>query len=502
MRTLAVQASNDTNSSSDREAIQIEIEQLVSEINRIGTTTQFNGKNLLDGSNGSFTFQIGSNAGQSLTVKMQDMRASALGTQPGQIQTVSHRVAISGETAGSGFVGVADLTVAGGSSGTVISVDGASGGMLVLDVAAGSQNVNIAEARYGGNIIQYSSGDLADTTSINYGQGAAKQIAERINSIRQLGETDSSGNVVLEGVYATATTEFSISDISAASGADVATAMSSSGLVDASYRGVGQGNLQNGQLKINGVDVGPVTFKTGDADGSLVNAINSKSSLTGVTASINTKGELQFNAADGRDIILETSDANTNRGGTSVAGGTTANLLFAGGGATQTGQSSDYDFDEDLRLRVTGQVTYSASNTISVDSTTVSGEYAGLNTTLTTAASGTAVQQNVKAVGTIANADVTTVEGANTLIKSVDSALKQVASFRATLGATQNRFEMTIRNLDNVAENLSAANSRIRDADFAAETTNMTRSQILQQAGISILSQANASTQNVMSLLR
>jgi flagellin len=112
------------------------------------------------------------------------------------------------------------------------------------------------------------------------------------------------------------------------------------------------------------------------------------------------------------------------------------------------------------------------------------------------------VEQNVQAVGTIANADVTTIEGANTLIKSVDSALKQVDSFRANLGATQNRFEMTIRNLDNVSENLSAANSRIRDADFAAETTNMTRAQILQQAGISILSQANASSQNVMSLLR
>ncbi|MDO9240888.1 MAG: flagellin, partial [Methylicorpusculum sp.] len=99
-------------------------------------------------------------------------------------------------------------------------------------------------------------------------------------------------------------------------------------------------------------------------------------------------------------------------------------------------------------------------------------------------------------------ADVTTIQGANTLMKSVDSALNQVDSFRANLGSAQNRFEMTIRNLDNVSENLSAANSRIRDADFAAETTAMTRNQILQQAGISMLSQANAQTQNVMSLLR
>jgi flagellin len=234
-----------------------------------------------------------------------------------------------------------------------------------------------------------------------------------------------------------------------------------------------------------------------------VNAINAKSTLTGVTASINTKGELQFNAADGRDIILETDDLAADRGGTAVDAGVTANLLFAGGGSTQTGEDPEYDFSADLRLRITGQVTYSAANTISVDDANSSGtEFAGLATGITTATSGTAVQQNVGAVGTIANADVTTVQGANTLIQSVDSALKQVDSFRAVLGATQNRFEMTIRNLDNVSENISAANSRIRDADFAAETTNMTRAQILQQAGISMLSQANAQTQNVMSLLR
>jgi flagellin len=498
MRTLAVQAANDTNSSSDREAIQIEVEQLVSEINRIGGTTQFNGKSLLDGSNASFTFQIGSNAGQSLSVKMQDMRASALGTQPGQVQTVSHRIALSGDASG-GYVGVSELSNAGDEA-VIISQDGTSGAKLVLDIAAGSQNVNIAEARYGGNISQYSSADLTDTTDINYGQGAAKQIAERINSIRQLNETDSSGNVVLEGVYAKATTEFSISDISATSGADLDDALGASGMVDASYRGVGQGSLVNGQLAVNGVDIGPVSFKTGDSDGSLVNAINAKSSQTGVIASINSKGELQFNAADGRDIIIQTDD--TANGATED--GRTANLLFAAGGSDQNGQDPGYDFGKNVELRITGQVTYSASNTITVDTGTngtVSGEYAGLNTN-STSASGTTVQENIQAVGTIANADVTTVQGANTLIQSVDSALKQVDSFRAVLGATQNRFEMTIRNLDNVSENLSAANSRIRDADFAAETTNMTRAQILQQAGISMLSQANAQTQNVMSLLR
>ena len=84
---------------------------------------------------------------------------------------------------------------------------------------------------------------------------------------------------------------------------------------------------------------------------------------------------------------------------------------------------------------------------------------------------------------------------------AVDNAIAQVASQRADLGAIQNRMESTVSNLKVTSENLSAANSRIQDADFAAETAELSRTQVLQQAGISILAQANASGQNVLSLL-
>jgi flagellin len=478
MRTLAVQAANDTNSLSDRQAIQLEIDQLVSEINRIGNSTQFNGKNVLDGSDIEFSFQIGANAGQTLSVSMSDMRASALGRQPGQVQTESHRLALSGDAAG-GNIGVAGLQDA-GASGIVVG-----SGDVTISVAAGAQNVDIAEMRYGGNIVQYSSGDLSDPSSINYGQGSAKQIAERVNAIRDLGEIDSSGQVVFEGVYATAKTVFSITD--AASGD---TSMPASGST-ADYSFVGVGTLINGDLNINGIDIGPVSMQKNDADGSLVNAINAKSSVTGVTASINRNGALTLTAEDGRDILLKTRTSDV------------ANLVFAGGGNAVNGSDdSGYDFTAGtpLELRITGQVFYSAKDTISVSGNAEA--YAGLDDTVSGSTSGSVMNANRQAVGTIQNADVTTVEGANRLMSSVDSALEQVDSLRAVLGAVQNRFEMTIRNLDNVAENLSAANSRIRDADFAKETAEMTRSQILQQAGVSILSQANALSQNVMQLLQ
>jgi flagellin len=98
--------------------------------------------------------------------------------------------------------------------------------------------------------------------------------------------------------------------------------------------------------------------------------------------------------------------------------------------------------------------------------------------------------------------NISTVEGANAAIAVLDGALSQVTSIRADLGAVQNRFSSTVANLTTTAENLSAARSRILDADFAAETASLTRAQILQQAGTAILAQANAIPQNVLSLLR
>ena len=486
MRTLAVQAANDTNSASDRQAIQLEVDQLKSEINRIGNTTQFNGKNLLDGSNNSFGFQIGANAGQQLAVKMVDMRASALGQQPGAVQTVSTRVAISGDSAASGNIGV---DVAGDSATSAVAI---SSGEVTISVANGAQSVDIALARYGGDIVQAASGDLVTASNINYGGGVAKDIAARVNSIRELGETNTSGQVVLEGVYATARTEFNIGDIaSTSSGAaaeDIGTSVvGASGMPSLENQNIGVGHIDDNGLTINGVNVGPVDMQANDAGGDLVNAINAKTGTTGVTASVDKDGRLNLVAEDGRDIILQTKDK------------ATSNLIFNNGGSAANGASADYDYAGAMSVRITGQVTYSAQNTMTFAGT-ASGD-AGLSSSSNTS-SARKIENNVKAVGTIANADVTTVQGANTLMSSVDSALKQVDSFRANLGSAQNRFEMTIRNLDNVAENLSAANSRIRDADFAAETTAMTRNQILQQAGISMLSQANAQTQNVMSLLR
>lgn len=483
MRMLAVQAANDTNTLSDRISIQQEIDQLVSEINRIGSVTQFNGKNLLDGSGNEFSFHIGANAGQSLTVTMADMRASALGQQQGAVQTVGTRVSLLGD---GGNIGVDALANSAASAVAMTTGD------LLLSINGGAQGVDLALPRYGGDIIHQASADLVDTNHINYGKGVAKDIAARVNAISKLHEVDATGKMVLAGVNAEARTEFTIGDLSAADGAGIngnGPALENSN--------VGVGLIADNALNINGVNIGPVDIKENDSTGTLIGAINSKTEVTGVKASIDKDGRLQLVAEDGRDIVIQTND-----GG--LPAGSVANLLFNGGGSTVNGAGvagAGDDFTSALSLRITGQVTYSATDTIVVDATSANRASGGLDSASITS-TGRGLQENVQAVGTIANADVTSVEGANKLMNSIDSALKQVDGLRAVLGAVQNRFEMTIRNLENVSENLTAANSRIRDADFAAETAMMTRGQILQQAGTAMLSQANAQTQGVLKLLQ
>ncbi|MBU3022163.1 flagellin [Aestuariibacter sp. A3R04] len=101
----------------------------------------------------------------------------------------------------------------------------------------------------------------------------------------------------------------------------------------------------------------------------------------------------------------------------------------------------------------------------------------------------------------ISSGSVATVTGASSLLGAVDGAISAIGGVRADLGALQNRFQSTIRNLSNIAENVSAARSRIRDTDFATETANLTRNQIIQQASTTVLSQANQRPQAALQLL-
>jgi flagellin len=425
IRDLAVQSANDSNSEADRLSLQAEVDQLKDEINRISSTTTFNGRYVLNGSLKSYYFQIGANAGEGVEVGGVDARITALGSQPGAVQLSF------------------DDGNAAGANQTALEIR--------IGTSANATSVDVLANAYGGAITGATVGELVDTESDNYGSGFAKSLAQRINNLRVDGVEG------LGGVYASAVTTFNYED------AGVAAA-------NAAEAYVGAGSLNHGDLVINGVNIGPVEVQERDANGALLNAINSRSSVTGVAASIDQNGRLLLTANDGRDIVVTTTN-------------NSADILFGGGNAEALAAA---DFANSVK---TGQLTISAQDTINYTET------GGLTNADTT-------DDNVQAIGTIANADITSVEAANITMKSIDSALAQIDGFRGELGAVQNRFESTIRNLSAVAESLSAANSRIRDADFAAETAELSKNQVLQQAGISVLAQANALPQQVLSLLQ
>lgn len=210
---------------------------------------------------------------------------------------------------------------------------------------------------------------------------------------------------------------------------------------------------------------------------SLTTAINAQTGKTGITATLSSdKTSISLVNEAGDDIAIENFTHSTAAATMSLTGSDT--LAAAD---TLTGNGTDDSV-------VGGIVSFNSAESFTVV-TSVAGS-------LFTAAT------NSGALDKVSSVDIGNQDGANSALEVIDGALAAIDNHRAGLGALQNRFDSVIKNLQNVSENTSAARSRIQDADFAKETANLSKSQVLQQAGIAILSQANQSSQNVLSLLR
>ena len=409
IRELSVQSANSTNSSSDRSALQGEVNQLKQELDRIAGTTQFNGLNLLDGSFTAQSFQVGANANQTISVSVTGARGADLGNN-----TVS------------------------GESNTTVSQGTGSVAAAAADVATvgnntiATQNITVSGTE-GSEVVGITQGDTAEA------------IAAAVNA--ETGTT---------GVTATASTTATLAGLSA------------DGTVSFTLG--------------SGGDTSTISAAVTTTDlGALAKAINDTSGTTGITAEVNG-GEITLTQADGKDIRLQ-DFANS--------GAATGTVTLQGSGdptaVTLTAGSTDSTI-------ASGSVEFASSGAFSVSSSVA--ETAG---SILNVAADTVVGSNLQSVSSI---DIGTVAGANSAIEIADAALEQISGIRADLGAAQNRFESTIANLSTTAENLSAANSRILDADFASETAKLSKAQVLQQAGISVLAQANARPQQVLSLLQ
>ncbi len=253
-------------------------------------------------------------------------------------------------------------------------------------------------------------------------------------------------------------------------------------------------------LQINGVGIDITLDATDTAQATRENVareINKYSGLTGVVASDSGKGGLSLTAADGRNIAVSydsdeaASAANFGLGNVTVRGTGTA--------YTVTGLTDPTDYSADTVQTAYATVSLTASRGIDLGAGTLSFSAASNFTKL-------GFEQNKYGSDDgglkIADVDVSTIEGASAGLAAIDEALQSVNIDRANLGAVQNRLEASVNNITSNVTNLTASRSRIQDADFAAETTNLAKAQVLSQAAQAMLAQANQSQQQVLQLLR
>ncbi|SFV02852.1 flagellin N-terminal helical domain-containing protein [Pseudoduganella namucuonensis] len=302
-----------------------------------------------------------------------------------------------------------------------------------------------------------------DTLNVSSGAGISTQVFVNAGDSAKAIAAATNANTSTSGVSAQAKTTATIS-----------------GIADGSV----QFQLRGANSLANDSGSSAVTISANVSGGdlsALAQAINAQSATTNVTATIkvDSTGAKELELADntGNDIQIEETDATANTAmaaaqvrGADLGDGT------AGASVAMAGQAT-----------IGGRVEFSSDSGFSITATT------------TTVTGATTVGSNLSSVS---NIDVSTVEGSNDALLTIDAALNSINSNRASLGAIQNRFASTISNLQTTTENLSASRSRIQDTDFAAETALLTRGQILQQAGTAILAQANSLPNGVLSLLR
>ncbi|WP_177420990.1 flagellin N-terminal helical domain-containing protein [endosymbiont of Lamellibrachia barhami] len=410
MRELAVQSANDSNSASDRSNMQKEVAQLSQELNRISSTTTFNGKNILDGTFTAAKFHVGANADQTISVSIGNTSATTMGAYKAD------------GTATEDHIGGALTAVADGTGGNNVAADAA----FAVTGSLGTSTLSTA----------------LDTT--------AAKIASQINGVQDsTGVKATASNTVELKATSTGTISFSLSSQDESQAA-VGSAVSISALVTSS------------------TDLA-----------ALRDAINAENASTGISATLNAAGDgISLTNTTGHDIVV--ADATNNDGADTASAVTVGGVALADSDSTGAGGVTD-------SIVVGGKVELSSSKSFQVSTT-------GTDIMVAAATSGT--------LSSIADIDIGSQTGANSALDVIDQALSFVSDQRADLGAVQNRLSSTISNLSNISENVSAARSRVQDADFAAETANMTRTQILQQAGVAMLSQANSQPQMVLSLLQ
>ena len=540
IRELAVQSANATNSASDRAALDLEVQQRLAEVDRIASQTSFNGQKIIDGSFGTAAFQVGANVGETITLDLTtSMRQDQLGAYTNSA-SVDLTTVISEEITGSAATYAFDTTTLQTNYSDVAATPATQ--TLGTFTAITEDGANAGTA----NTIDYDlvldDGTTTTTATFSIAEGGTLSAANVSTALTNAGFADTDGDTFAgytidfggEADIADAVTNgsltftradgvnFSITDTVTLNDGATATGGSEAFADVTSVDGVPVSTAANRTFTITDAEANAITVVLDSDVTSAADLLNEITTATGY-------GAATFTAAlDGENIVITDGTSVT---GSFVIGGTNSALITGVevAGSTAAGETptaaNEVTVNNDFSITIgTADAVNVANDTYSTSQSLVD----AVNTAL--AGNATAVLNDDNTMSIIANEDVTvegttgtgtlgytgmvaasgdlttatvtTVADSNDAIRRVDSALTSISDLRSTFGAIQNRFESTISNLNTAVESLSAARSRIQDADFASETAALTRAQILQQAGVSILSQANSLPQSVLGLLQ
>ena len=493
MRNLAVQSLNATNSSQDRADLNQQFQQLAADINQVSQTASFNGVNLLDGSFQGATFQVGANAGQSITV---GSIASASTTQIGNYYTgvtappSASAISVLTPSGSTAYSNAATQGTAGVYNAGTLASTGSTGGLGTA--VAGSSvtlTVNVDGTNYTTNAI-----NLTGTQSTDL-----KSIAAAINqAVSPAGGLVATVNSAGTGIQMNGT---------AAAGTGHIISFSVASATNASGNAVTAGSATLASLGVDSADV-IGTYSTGAtlASNTLASTaatitLNSSTAVSGTYAvSIGTANY----TASYSNITTATGTGGL---AATIANSLNANTSFSGAGYTATANTTTGA----ITISSTSTTAFTATGTFGAVTGTGSGTGTGsatvtglaLGTSTATAASkGTGTPTASSNAQYLSGVNVTTVDQSNLTLISIDNALQQIATSGAALGAYQNRFQAAVSGLQTDSQNLSAAKSQIVDTNYAQATSNLSKAQILQQAGTAMVAQANTIPQNILTLLQ
>ncbi len=480
IRELTVQAQNGTNSSSDLDSIQDEITSRLSEIDRVSGQTQFNGVKVL-ASDQTMKIQVGSNDGETISIDLQKIDSSTLkltGFNVNGAGSVANTAATKADldaaqlssvalgtdgkytvsaglkdaTAANVFAGLADGSSVKTTGTDVISngfASAAMGDTYTYDQASGNFKYDVSTAT-SAEVQSYLTPKAGDTSALSV----------------KIGSTSVDVNLASDG------------KITATDGS--ALYIDSTGNLTQNSAGLTSANLATLDGLANNhagtADGGAVAVEITTADKTVVNFAGNNQFTTDSTLA----GAGTISVTDA--VMTGTALQSASAGKSMTAGAYTIAATTGAVTETATGDKA-YASADGKSLTTSNEVNYYLQDDGTVTNGSGKAVYADADGKLTTDAATTAA---------------TTADP----LKALDDAISQIDKFRSSLGAVQNRFDSAITNLSNTTTNLASAQSRIQDADYATEVSAMSKAQILQQAGTSVLAKANQVPQSVLSLLQ